>query len=76
MHRQHHNGDTSHSSDALAGIADRPLSDWRCRLACDRPIYDCPECHNSGMQYFVRRLDMPGREDFFYCCACGTMREI
>ena len=76
MHRQHHNGEATYSAAACAGIIDRPLSDWPCRLACDRPNYKCPECKKSGMQYFIQRLDMPGREDFFYCCACGSTWEI
>jgi hypothetical protein len=28
------------------------------------------------MQFFAERLDMPGRENFFYCHACGSNWEM
>jgi hypothetical protein len=55
---------------------DTPPNDWLCRLAPDRPSYECPKCKEPSMQFFCQRLDMPGREDFFYCCACGSTYEI
>ena len=61
---------------AVAELAEKPLNDWLCRLASDRPVYDCPTCKESAMQFFAQRLDLPGREDFFYCCACGSTWEV
>jgi DNA-directed RNA polymerase subunit M/transcription elongation factor TFIIS len=49
---------------------------WLCQLSSDRPAYDCPHCKESGMQFFAERLDMPGRENFFYCHACGSNWEM
>ena len=52
---------------ALTERTDKPLNDWLCRLATDRPVYDCLKCEELAMQFFAQRLDLPGREDFFYC---------
>jgi DNA-directed RNA polymerase subunit M/transcription elongation factor TFIIS len=59
-----------------AAVVGKPPNDWHCQLSSDRPIYDCPKCKESGMQFFAQRLDMPGREDFFYCRACGSTWEM
>jgi hypothetical protein len=64
---------TSINRDALICMA---ANDWHNQLDSDRPIYDCPNCKESGMQFFAQRLDMPGREDFFYCRACGSSWEM
>ena len=56
-------------------VGDSPI-DWLGQLSSDRPIYDCPMCKESGMQFFSERRDMPGREDFFYCHACGSNWEL
>jgi DNA-directed RNA polymerase subunit M/transcription elongation factor TFIIS len=60
------------ASNARAATTDESLNGHACELVPDRPIYDCPKCKELGMQFFAQRLDMPGREDFFYCCACGS----
>ncbi|MEX0678759.1 MAG: hypothetical protein WD063_16900 [Pirellulales bacterium] len=64
------------ASTARLVISDTPPNAWLCRLAPDRPIYECPNCKDSSMQFFSQRLDMPGREEFFYCCACGSTWEM
>jgi hypothetical protein len=61
---------------ALTERTDKLLNDWLCRLATDRPVYDCPKCEQPAMQFFAQRLDLPGRQDFFYCCVCGSTWEI
>jgi DNA-directed RNA polymerase subunit M/transcription elongation factor TFIIS len=53
-----------------------PVKDWQKRLTPDRPVYECPECKEAAMQFFSDRKDMPGREDFYYCCACGSTWEM
>jgi hypothetical protein len=30
----------------------------------------------AAMQFFSERKDMPGREDFYYCSACGSTWEM
>lgn len=61
---------TSNQSDIELG------EDWRNRLQLDRPIYDCPECKKLAMQYYMRSEEFPGRENFYYCYACGSLFEI
>jgi DNA-directed RNA polymerase subunit M/transcription elongation factor TFIIS len=53
-----------------------PAHDWRHRLTPERPVYECPRCKEAAMQFFVERADKPGREDFYYCCACGSTWEV
>jgi hypothetical protein len=50
--------------------------DWKHRLSPDRPVYECPKCKEAAMQFFAERPDKPGREDFYYCCACGSTVEV
>jgi DNA-directed RNA polymerase subunit M/transcription elongation factor TFIIS len=57
-------------------IASDSLTGWHERLSADRPIYGCPECKESSLQFFLKRADMPGRDEFFYCCACGLTWEV
>ena len=64
------------ASNVRTATTDKSLNEFACALAPDRPSYDCPKCEESAMQYFCQRLDLPGREDFFYCCACGSTWEI
>ena len=63
-------------SIAVAELDDIQLDDWLGRLVSGRPVYDCPKCDESAMQFFAQRLDLPGRDDFFYCCACGSIWEV
>ncbi len=44
---------------------------WQARLSPDRPAYDCPECAEMAMQFYIKHELHPGRVDFFYCHACG-----
>ena len=61
---------------AHAAAIGKPPDAWLCQLSSDRPTYACPNCKESGMQFFAERRDMPGREDFFYCHACGSNWEM
>ena len=64
-------------SGKIAAIEKAGASDeWQSRLRGDRPIYGCPKCRQSAMQFHATHDDHPGRTDFFYCSACGTCWEI
>jgi DNA-directed RNA polymerase subunit M/transcription elongation factor TFIIS len=52
------------------------IDHWQRRLSPDRPVYDCPKCKKPAMQFFAKRPDKPGHEDFYYCCACGSTWEM
>lgn len=50
--------------------------DWLSRLSQDRPTYNCPTCLQEAMQFHHHLDSQPGREDFYYCCACGLFWEL
>jgi hypothetical protein len=57
----------------IAPATQAPSSeDWRSRLHADRPVYGCPKCGQTAMQFFARLSGPPEREDVFYCCSCGS----
>ena len=50
--------------------------DWQMHIHSDRPVYECPNCKQSAMQYYVQSAEFPGRQDFYYCYACGSFWDI
>lgn len=52
------------------------VSDWRSRISKGRPVYSCPKCWESAMQFFTEHASHPDRSEFFHCHACGTYWEM
>jgi DNA-directed RNA polymerase subunit M/transcription elongation factor TFIIS len=49
---------------------------WQSRISNDRPVYDCPKCSESAMQFYGRHQSHFDQTDFFRCHACGTNWEM
>lgn len=56
-----------------------PHQHWQREPSADRPLYDCPTCHERAMQFHHLLTDNvygEEREDTFLCCACGRTWEM
>lgn len=80
---------SSHSWSVEAAITSTPTiphrcveelhADWQREPDPQRPLYDCPECHEHAMQYYMRLAASefgPERCESFVCCACGRSWQI
>jgi DNA-directed RNA polymerase subunit M/transcription elongation factor TFIIS len=45
-------------------------------ISNDRPVYACPKCLESAMQFYTASALYPDRTEFFHCHSCGTHWEI
>jgi hypothetical protein len=74
------NGDGHvHVRVVRAGDATRniPSTDgWRVCISNDRPVYRCPNCDESAVQFYRSHDLHPGLKDFFRCHACGSCWEM
>lgn len=76
------NGDRWTADAALrngksAANKNRDLTDAsRTLISKDRPVYCCPKCSESAMQFYATLERQSDRTDFFHCHACGTFWEI
>jgi len=55
---------------------DGTLDEWQSRISNDRPVYACPNCSETAMQFYATRALLFDRADFFPCHACGSSWEI
>jgi hypothetical protein len=64
-------------SNALAGSDECiTIELWRASLDHSRPIYHCPQCSRSAMQFYRLHSLHPDRKALFLCHACDGMWEI
>jgi hypothetical protein len=50
--------------------------DWQWRLSRDRPVYGCPKCGRSAMQFYALFPGDPPRREVFRCHACETCWDV
>lgn len=50
--------------------------EWLPRISEDRPVYGCPTCSESAMQFYAAHPLHPDRTEFFHCHACGNSWEM
>ena len=52
------------------------LKEQELMLDHERPIYECPSCHEMAMQFFHTDPNQLNREDAFVCRNCGKSWEM
>ena len=52
------------------------LEEWQSQISNDRPVYACPDCSETAMQFYATDALHPDRADSFHCHACGTSWEM
>jgi DNA-directed RNA polymerase subunit M/transcription elongation factor TFIIS len=55
---------------------DGTLNEWQSRISNDRPVYACPDCSETAMQFYATRALLFDRTDFFHCHACRNSWDI
>jgi len=55
---------------------DGTLNEWQSRISNDRPVYACPDCSETAMQFYATDALHADRADSFHCHACGTSWEM
>jgi hypothetical protein len=49
---------------------------WQFSISRDRPVYNCPNCAESALQFYRSHYLHPELKDFFRCHACGSCWEM
>jgi hypothetical protein len=63
----------------LPGNATRSIRSedlWQFSISEDRPVYKCPNCTESAVQFYRSHDLHPELHDFFRCHACGSCWEM
>jgi DNA-directed RNA polymerase subunit M/transcription elongation factor TFIIS len=54
----------------------RSANVWQFSISKDRPVYKCPNCTDSAVQFYRSHDLHPELRDFFRCHACGSCWEM
>ena len=66
----------SRATANLSRNDDDAADEWLPRVSKDRPVYGCPKCSESAMQFYAEHPLFPHRSEFFHCHGCGTCWEM